>query len=384
MASEELQRNLETVEMEDRRSEMGSDKHKNRAKKNEMMKKKKKKTPYLPRFGCFKSKDDYPTIDESKGGRSFDMEATTTGNDRSPTHLVIMVNGIIGSAQNWRFAAKQFVKEHPHDVIVHCSECNTALLTFDGVDVMGNRLADEVMSVIKRHPGLQRISFIGHSLGGLVARYAIAKLYKKDTARKDCQENGECRPDESNLPHLEEKSKGKIAGLEPLNFITSATPHLGSRGHKQIPMLHGSYTLEKVASRVSGFLGRTGKHLFLMDSDGGKPPLLLQMVHDCEDLQFMSALQCFRRRVAYANASFDHIVGWSSSSIRHRNELPKHLQLSRNDKYPYIVNVETSETATLQQEVSFKAKLDDGYNTDDMEGVFLSYFVELIAGGAHF
>lgn len=27
---------------------------------------------------------------------------------------------------------------------------------------------------------------------------------------------------------------GRIAGLEPMNFITFASPHLGSRGHKQV------------------------------------------------------------------------------------------------------------------------------------------------------
>jgi hypothetical protein len=49
----------------------------------------------------------------------------------------------------------------------------------------------------------------------------------------------------------------------------------------------GFYTLEKVASRTSCFLGRTGKHLFLTDNDNEKPPLLLQMADDCEDLKFM-------------------------------------------------------------------------------------------------
>ncbi|KAI3760461.1 hypothetical protein L1987_50856 [Smallanthus sonchifolius] len=34
-----------------------------------------------------------------------------------------------------------------------------------------------------------------------------------------------------------------------------------------------------------------------------------------------SALQSFKRNVVYANAHFDHIVGWSTSPIRHRNEL---------------------------------------------------------------
>lgn len=96
-----------------------------------------------------------------------------------------------------------------------------------------------MVSVVKRHPDLQKISFIGHSLGGLIARYAIAKLYSEDFRKPVSQENGE--PDGFEKPFGEEKSEGKIAGLEPVNFITSATPHLGLRGHKQviIDSLHG-------------------------------------------------------------------------------------------------------------------------------------------------
>ena len=71
-------------------------------------------------------------------------------------------------------------------------------------------------------------------MGGLVTRYVIAKLYGQDVRREFAQENGECRSDGSGDPCPEEKFKGKIAGLEPMNFITFATPHLGSRGHKQV------------------------------------------------------------------------------------------------------------------------------------------------------
>ncbi|KAK2981748.1 hypothetical protein RJ640_006000 [Escallonia rubra] len=372
--------------------------------------KKKRKHLYVPKFGCFRSHRGHPVVEKSDGDGGFDVESTGTGKDRVPTHLVVMVNGIIGSAQNWRFAAKQFVKKYPSDVIVHSiassltsealtiamcagSESNSAMLTFDGVDVMGKRLADEVLSVIKRHPDLQKISFIGHSLGGLVARYAIAKLYGHESTRKTCQD-GECHLDASKDSCPEEKLKGNIAGLEPVNFITSASPHLGSRGHKQVPVLCGFYTMEKVASRTSWFLGRTGKNLFLTDTDGGKPPLLLQMVSDCEDLQFMSALRSFKRRVAYANARFDRIllteqifymlsltffidlVGWSTSSLRRRNELPKRQQLSRHDKYPHIVNVEAAESACSQQEISLDDQV-NGYNTDEMEETMLRALTKL-------
>ena len=109
----------------------------------------------------------------------------------------------------------------------------------------------QVISVIKRHPGVQKISFVGHSLGGLVARYAIAKLYERDITRepKPSQENGDCRTDGSEDPCLEEKFKGKIAGLEPINIITSATPHLGSRGHKHVRGLRLMFSLSMCFSK---------------------------------------------------------------------------------------------------------------------------------------
>ncbi|KAK9270954.1 hypothetical protein L1049_026542 [Liquidambar formosana] len=342
-------------EVEDGTPKKHSDTIKNRTKNK---KKKKTKSSHMPKFGCFVSK--------SEEKRSLKMEADCIGEGRPPTHLIIMVNGIIGSAQNWRYAAKQLLKKYRQDVVVHCSECNPALLTFDGVDVMGDRLAEEVILVIKRHPNVQKISFVGHSLGGLVARYAIARLYGRDPMRKLSQVNGDYRSDGSADASLEDNLKGKIAGLEPMNFITFATPHLGSRGHKQVPVFCGFHTVEKVASHISWFLGRTGRHLFLTDSDNGKPPLLLRMVNDCEDLPFMSALESFQRRVAYANANSDHLVGWSTSSLRRPNELPKHQHLSRNDKYGHIVNVEAAKTACPQQEVPLEAKA-NRCNTSDME-----------------
>ncbi|GAA0149489.1 hypothetical protein LIER_08643 [Lithospermum erythrorhizon] len=239
-----------------------------------------------------------------------------------------MVNGIIGSAQNWKYTAKQFVKVYPEDVPIACSDANSNMLTFDGVDVMGTRLANEVLSVVQAHPNLQKISIIGHLLGGVVARYAIAKLYEEGSSKNISQENGVCRVDGSDPSCLKENSMGKIAGLEPVSLITSATPHLGSKG-----------------------INRTGKHLFLTDTDDGKPPLLPRMANDTEDLKFLSALRSFKRRVTYANASFDNI-------------LPKRRNLSRNSKYPHIVNIETAEPSTTQDDLILDNKLNHGERAD--------------------
>lgn len=99
----------------------------------------------------------------------------------------------------------------------------------------------QVLSVIKRTPHLQKISFVGHSLGGLVCRYAIAKLYEQRSARVVCEQDMECSLNGSTNSCAEEVSKRNIAGLEPMNFITFATPHLGCRGHKQV--IRGFYSI---------------------------------------------------------------------------------------------------------------------------------------------
>ncbi|KAL0926122.1 hypothetical protein M5K25_004516 [Dendrobium thyrsiflorum] len=289
---------------------------------------------------------------------------------RIPTHLVVTINGIVGSADNWRFAAKQFVKRYPEDVVVHCSECNYATLTFDGVDVMGERLAKEVRLVVKRRPALQKISFVGHSLGGLVARYAIARLYERSVIQDCSDENGSCKVKKSD-ESSEHKLKGKIAGLEPVNFITFATPHLGSRFHKQIPMLRGSHALEKMVFHISGIAGRSGKHLFLKDHDEGKPPLLLRMTTDSGDLKFMSALRSFHRRVAYSNARYDFIVGWKTSSIRRKHELPKPSNFTKDAKYPHVVYVDKPKNTDLEQEDFAETLIYDPKSAAEMEELMI-------------
>ncbi|KAH0941900.1 hypothetical protein HID58_001537 [Brassica napus] len=278
-------------------------------------------------IGCFAAKHSTREMKTEKdsGGEDLFVESS-----EKPDHLVVMVNGIIGSSADWKYAAEQFVKKFPDKVLVHreCSESNSATLTFDGVDMMGERLANEVLSVIKNRNGLKKISFVAHSLGGLVARYAVGKLY---------EQSGEANSSDS----PSKAKSGEIAGLEPMNFITFATPHLGSRGHRQFPILCGLPFLERTASQTAHLAaGRTGKHLFLVDNDDGNLPLLIRMATDSFNFKFISALNAFKRRVAYANVNFDYMVGWRTSSIRRPNELPKPNLLATDPNYPHIVYVE--------------------------------------------
>ncbi|KAL9260019.1 Lipid droplet phospholipase 1-like protein [Drosera capensis] len=296
--------------------------------------------------------------EESVNGGSYDVWRCQKGLSSSADHLVVMVHGILGSANDWKFAAEQFVRLLLDKVFVRCSE-NNAAKTLDGVDVMGDRLVEEILEVIKRQPGLRKISFVAHSVGGLVARYAIGKLYQSPSHSNsnDLFANGSL-----------ERQRGTIGGLEAINFITVATPHLGSRGNKQVPFLFGSIALEKLATRVIHLIfRRTGRHLFLTDNDEGKPPLLRRMVQDQSEYPFMSALRAFRRRVAYANVGYDHIVGWRTSSFRCASELPK-WEDALDEKYPHIVYEEHCKARDAEQhELSSDAESVADWSSDKIE-----------------
>ncbi|XP_048447122.1 uncharacterized protein LOC103944240 isoform X2 [Pyrus x bretschneideri] len=211
------------------------------------------------------------------------------------------------------------------------SSCNTYTKTFSGIDGAGKRLADEVMQLVQKTESLKKISFLAHSLGGLFARYAISVLYTLNDSASSTTANSQT---------AYSLRRGKIAGLEPINFVTLATPHLGVRGKKQLPFLLGVPFLEKLAAPIAPIVvGRTGSQLFLTDGKPERPPLLLRMASDCKDGKFLSAMGAFKSRIIYANVSYDHMVGWRTSSIRRETGIFKPPRRSL-DGYKHVVDVE--------------------------------------------
>lgn len=70
-----------------------------------------------------------------------------------------------------------------------------------------------------------------------MARYAIGRLYDNSSNLEHVGTTRNCFNEEktdNSTQCLKQSYEAKIAGLEPMNFITFATPHLGSRGNKQV------------------------------------------------------------------------------------------------------------------------------------------------------
>lgn len=110
----------------------------------------------------------------------------------------------------------------------------------EDINVNSKYFLMQVMEVVKRWPEVHKISFVAHSLGGLVARYAIGRLYELFPKMEPAglSGNGSSGGDlKDSTQYLEQHFEARVAGLEPMNFITFATPHLGSRGHRQVIML---------------------------------------------------------------------------------------------------------------------------------------------------
>ncbi|KAM3207551.1 hypothetical protein ACQJBY_062676 [Aegilops geniculata] len=255
-----------------------------------------------------------------------------------PEHLIVLVHGIMASPSDWTYGEAVLKKRLGDNFFVYASSSNIYAKSFDGINVAGRRLAKEVLDVVQKMAGLKKISFIAHSLGGLFARYAISILYSQQAKETGSGASAMLTSGGSEISRT--SGLGAIAGLEPTNFITLATPHLGVRGKNQLPFLQGLSILEKLAAPLAPFIvGRTGAQLFLTDGEPSKPPLLLLMTSDHEDKKFISALAAFKNRILYANVSYDHMVGWKTSSIRRELDLRKPLRRSL-DGYKYIVNVE--------------------------------------------
>ncbi|KAK3019211.1 hypothetical protein RJ639_004865 [Escallonia herrerae] len=274
-----------------------------------------------------------------------------------PDHLLVLVHGILASPGDWTYVEAELKRRLGRNFLIYASSCNTYTKTFTGIDGAGKRLADEVMQVVKKTGSLKRISFLAHSLGGLFARYAVAVLYMPSPSCSDLSDDLAVSTSAiSKAAHS--PGRGLIAGLEPVNFITLATPHLGVRGKKQtvdlsvmiqLPFLLGVPILEKLAVPIAPiFVGRTGSQLFLTDGKPDKPPLLLSMASDCDDGKFIAALGAFRCRILYANVSYDlsspkhypDMVGWRTSSVRRETELVKQPPQRSLDGYKHVVDVE--------------------------------------------
>ncbi|KAI6853909.1 DUF676-domain-containing protein [Hortaea werneckii] len=203
----------------------------------------------------------------------------------SITHLVILTHGLWGNPVHLHHLRDTLLEHHAASGLhVFTPQSNKDNFTYDGIDVGAERITTEIEDEIRRLQNLgaplSKISIAGYSLGGLIARYVVGLLYKN----------------------------GVFETLQPCNFTTFATPHLGVR----TPGIgYGPQTWNFLGSKT---LSTSGQQMFLTDDfrDTGRP--LLAVMADPTSI-FVKGLASFQRRTVYANTTNDRSVPYYTSAI---------------------------------------------------------------------
>jgi hypothetical protein len=127
---------------------------------------------------------------------------------------------------------------------------------------------------------IKKLSVVGYSLGGLVARYAIGLLYHK----------------------------GYFETIKPMTFTTFATPHLGVRTpSKGYP----NHLWNVLGART---LSTSGRQLFTIDDFRETGRSILDVMTDPSSV-FMHALAQFERRTLYTNIINDRSAVYYTTGI---------------------------------------------------------------------
>ncbi|KAI8846016.1 putative serine esterase-domain-containing protein [Chytriomyces cf. hyalinus JEL632] len=94
-------------------------------------------------------------------------------------HLIVFVHGLLGSSFDMKMYNNQLIHSlrclglDENDQVYLVSEVNEED-TFQDIEVMADRLVSEIRAFIReKHLNVERISFVCHSLGGLICRCAI-------------------------------------------------------------------------------------------------------------------------------------------------------------------------------------------------------------------
>ncbi|KAK9475555.1 putative serine esterase-domain-containing protein, partial [Dipodascopsis tothii] len=202
-----------------------------------------------------------------------------------PVHLVVIQHGLhSNTGADMLFLKEQIdkaAKESGENLLVR-GYFDNACRTERGVKFLGKRLAIYVATCL-RDDSIRKISFIGHSLGGLIMTYAIAYIHV-------------------HYPDFFEK-------IEPINFIALASPFLGLSNENP---LYVKFALD------FGLIGKTGQDLGLTWKPSSpfnskitsKPLLRILPTGPAHEI-----LCRFKRRTVYANIVNDGIVPLRTSSL---------------------------------------------------------------------
>ncbi|GAV52686.1 hypothetical protein ZYGR_0AG06770 [Zygosaccharomyces rouxii] len=200
-------------------------------------------------------------------------------------HLFVLIHGLWGNHGHMKSLMEVYGKQFGSPEIVFFSPSENALFkTFDGIEIIGYRTLLEIYQFITsfKDGPITKISVLGYSMGGLVARFVLGKMF------------GEYRD--------------LFEGIEPQIFITMATPHLGVQFYN--PRRYFFKGLLQCVMRLMGSntIGKSGRELFVVNKYND---ILVRLGKG----EYLDALSKFKWRVAFANVNNDRSVAFYTGFI---------------------------------------------------------------------
>jgi hypothetical protein len=127
------------------------------------------------------------------------------------SHLVILCHGYQGKRVDMRILENYFVKIFPHTIFL-VSEFNQNMEN-KRIEDLGRELAREVDTFVSAFTNYSKISFVGHSLGGIIIRTALPYLKKLRPYM--------CSYVSLSVPHLGCRGSGNMLVQLGMNLLVS-------------------------------------------------------------------------------------------------------------------------------------------------------------------
>lgn len=231
-------------------------------------------------------------------------------------HLFVMIHGLWGGPHHVS-SLSECLKHCLPQVHILRPKGILYFRTYDGVKLCGDVVIQEIFEEIRRllqekNIRINEISFVGYSLGGLIARYCVGELMRLD---------------------------GFYDSITPRFFTTFATPHLG------VKFFNNTLTHWLLNTLGSNLLGQTGKDLF-------DPNQILNRLTDPSQIYYKGLLK-FKRRIIFSNVKNDRTVpfytgfvtdlqlfnDWDSIKLKYLDDIPS-ISLSGRMVKPRVVDLQ--------------------------------------------
>lgn len=229
------------------------------------------------------------------------------------SHLFVLIHGLWGVPQHMgslEESIRNYIDPKENAIFLLPSQ-NSKFKTFDGIEILGYRALLEICQFIRKHNNssdletkqITKISIIGYSLGGLVSRFVVGKMFT------ECAEY--------------------FKGIEPVLFLTVASPHLGIRFFNPSSSIFRTFLNPVLTVLGSNALGKSGRELFIANRYSN---ILVQL----SEGEFIDGLSKFKHRTVVANVKNDRTVAFYTAFITNHDPF---IETDNTINYSFETNI---------------------------------------------